>query len=95
MAMTYLTSSNPIQGITMLREVLVKDPKNELALFNMGMLSIQSGQYERAVERLEELVDINPSHIQGQLLLLTCSVLVANLLSDIANVILDPRLRGR
>jgi ABC-type dipeptide/oligopeptide/nickel transport system permease component len=28
-------------------------------------------------------------------LLLTCSVLVANLLSDIANVILDPRLRGR
>ena len=35
------------------------------------------------------------SFIQGQLLLLTCSVLIANLLSDIANVILDPRLRGR
>jgi peptide/nickel transport system permease protein len=35
------------------------------------------------------------SFIQGQLLLLTCSVLVANLLSDVANVILDPRLRGR
>ena len=33
------------------------------------------------------------SFIQGQLLLLTTSVLVANLLSDIANVILDPRLR--
>ena len=33
------------------------------------------------------------SFIQGQLLLLTASVLVANLLSDIANVILDPRLR--
>jgi len=33
------------------------------------------------------------SFIQGQLLLLTFSVLVANLLSDIANVILDPRLR--
>ena len=35
------------------------------------------------------------SFIQGQLLLLTASVLVANLLSDIANVILDPRLRSR
>ena len=35
------------------------------------------------------------SFIQGQLLLLTTAVLVANLLSDIANVILDPRLRGR
>lgn len=33
------------------------------------------------------------SFIQGQLLLLTTAVLVANLLSDIANVILDPRLR--
>lgn len=33
------------------------------------------------------------SFIQGQLLLLTVSVLVANLLSDIANVVLDPRLR--
>jgi peptide/nickel transport system permease protein len=33
------------------------------------------------------------SFIQGQLLLLTVSVLIANLLSDIANVILDPRLR--
>jgi peptide/nickel transport system permease protein len=33
------------------------------------------------------------SFIQAQLLLLTMSVLVANLLSDVANVILDPRLR--
>lgn len=69
MAMTYLSSSNPMQGIMMLREVLVKDPKNELALFNMGMLSIQSGQYDRAVERLQELVEVNPRHTQGQLLL--------------------------
>lgn len=69
MAMTYVTSSNPMQGIMMLREVLSKDPRNELALFNMGMLSIQSDQYDRAIERLEELIAINPAHIQAQLLL--------------------------
>lgn len=69
MAMTYLTSSNPMQGIMMLREVLAKDPKNELALFNMGMLSVQSGQYDRAVDRLQELLEVNPDHIQGRLLL--------------------------
>jgi tetratricopeptide (TPR) repeat protein len=69
MAMTYLSSGNPMQGITMLREVLQEDPRNELALFNLGMLSVQSGQYERAVERLTELVAINPAHIQGHLLL--------------------------
>jgi tetratricopeptide (TPR) repeat protein len=68
-AMTYLSSGNPMQGITMLREVLKDDPKNESAMFNLGMLSIQSGQYERAVERLKELIEINPNHVQGQLLL--------------------------
>jgi outer membrane protein len=69
MAMTFVNSSNPMQGIMMLREVLAADPQNESALFNMGMLSIQSGQNERAVERLTQLVKINPAHIQGQLLL--------------------------
>jgi outer membrane protein len=68
-AMTYLSSGNPMQGITMLREVLAEDPKNESALFNLGMLSIQSGQYDKAVDRLKELVEVNPRHIQGQLLL--------------------------
>ncbi len=69
MAMTYLSSSSPMQGILMLREVLKQDPKNELALFNLGMLSIQSSQYDKAIERLEELLKINPAHTQGQLLL--------------------------
>jgi Tfp pilus assembly protein PilF len=53
----------------LLREVLVEDPKNELALYNMGMLSIQSGQHDKAIERLEELIKVNPSHTQGHLLL--------------------------
>jgi outer membrane protein len=69
MAMTYLSSASPMQGIMMLREVLKQDPKNQLALFNMGMLSIQSGQYDRAIERLTELIEVNPEHIQGRLLL--------------------------
>jgi tetratricopeptide (TPR) repeat protein len=68
-AMTYVSSSTPMKGILMLREVLTQDPKNQLALFDMGMLSIQSGQYDRAIERLKELVSINEKHTQGQLLL--------------------------
>jgi predicted negative regulator of RcsB-dependent stress response len=35
----------------------------------MGMLSLQSGQHDRAIERLEQLVKINPLHVQGHLLL--------------------------
>lgn len=67
--MTYLSSKNPMQGITLLREVLAEDPKNEFALYNMGILSVQSGQYDRAIERLEELKAVNPNHIQGALML--------------------------
>ena len=40
-----------------------------MALFNLGMLSIQSGQNDKAIDRLKELVTINPNHTQGQLLL--------------------------
>lgn len=67
-ALTYVSSS-PMQGITKLRDVLTEDPKNEFALFNMGMLSIQSGQYERAVDYLQRLIEVNSAHLQGQLLL--------------------------
>ena len=65
-AMTYVSSSNPMQGITMLREILEEDPQNEDALFNMGILSMQSGQYKRAVERFEELANYHPDNLQGQ-----------------------------
>ena len=67
-AMTYFTS-NPPKGVGLLREVLAEDPKNEFALYNMGMLGIQSRQYDRAIERLEELKAVNPNHIQGALML--------------------------
>jgi outer membrane protein len=69
LAMTLLNQQNPMQAIGMLREVISQDPKNELALYNMGMLSIQSGQHDRAVTWLTKLVEVNPSHTQGHLLL--------------------------
>lgn len=65
-AMTYVSSANPMQGITMMREILESDPQNEDGLFNMGVLSMQSGQYKRAAERFEELVKYHPNNLQGQ-----------------------------
>ncbi|PZX58262.1 tetratricopeptide repeat protein [Algoriphagus ratkowskyi] len=65
-AMTYVSSPNPMQGITMLREVLEQDPQNQDGLFNMGLLSMQSGQYKRAAERFEELIKYHPNNFQGQ-----------------------------
>jgi tetratricopeptide (TPR) repeat protein len=64
-AMTYIASESPMQGIQLLREVLATDPRNEKALFNMGILSIQSNQYDKAVERFQTLVEVNPRHVNG------------------------------
>lgn len=69
MAMTYVSSSNPMQGIQMLREVLEADANNEMAIYNLGLLSMQSGQYGRAVERFEKLTQLNPENLQAQFLL--------------------------
>lgn len=62
LAMTYVAESNPMQGIMMLQEVLSKDPDNEVAIYNLGMLSITSGQYEKAIERFETLVKLDPNN---------------------------------
>ena len=69
MALTFIGTSTPMQGITMLREVLVADPKFKPALFNMGMLSVQSGQHAKAIEWLNKLLSVDPADVQGRLLL--------------------------
>jgi tetratricopeptide (TPR) repeat protein len=72
LAMTYISSTNPMQGITLLREILETDPENENGLFNMGILAIQSGQYERASERFKNLVSLYPQNLQAQFYLGLC-----------------------
>ncbi|WP_439880457.1 tetratricopeptide repeat protein [Pontibacter sp. MBLB2868] len=64
-AMTYIASTNPMQGIMLLREVIATDPDNEKALFNLGILSIQSNQYDKAAERFRHLIEVNPKHVEG------------------------------
>jgi tetratricopeptide (TPR) repeat protein len=72
LAMSYISSANPMQGITLLREILEADPENETALFNMGILALQSGQYERSSERFKNLVSLYPQNLQAQFYLGLC-----------------------
>lgn len=66
LAMTYVSSENPMKGISMLLEVVEENPNNEEALFNLGILSIQSGQYQKAIGRFEKLLSQHPDNIQAQ-----------------------------
>ncbi|MCF0038938.1 tetratricopeptide repeat protein [Dyadobacter fanqingshengii] len=66
MAMTYVNTENPMQGILMLREVIDNDPTNELALFNLGILSMRSNQYSKAADRFRQILTNNPANTKAK-----------------------------
>lgn len=55
----------PMKGIGILKDVLNKDPKNVDALTNLGYFAIQSGQYEKAIERFEMVLSIDPNNAEA------------------------------
>lgn len=67
LAMTMVTSQNPMAGITMLREVLELDPDFREAILNLGLLSIRSGQYDKAVQRFEKLLAMDSTDYEAML----------------------------
>jgi tetratricopeptide (TPR) repeat protein len=72
LAMTYVAGSEPMTGIMMLREVIEADPENELAIYNLGILAITSGQFEKAIERFEKLKEIDPENPEANFYLGYC-----------------------
>jgi tetratricopeptide (TPR) repeat protein len=52
---------NPMQGITLLLDVVKQDPKNLKANLNLGLFSMKSGQFDKAVERFKTVIEITPS----------------------------------
>ena len=46
----------PMQGIALLLDVVKKDPNNHDANLNLGMFSMRSGQYAKAVGRFKTLI---------------------------------------
>ena len=60
-ALELLESANPMEGVFMFREILENDPKNTEALYYLGVLSNQTGQYKNAIERFNQLITIDSS----------------------------------
>ena len=71
-AMIYVSSSSPMQGIMMLRDIIEKDPDNMQALMSMGRMSIQTGQFDNGVDRFESLVAYYPNNVEGNFFLGVC-----------------------
>lgn len=60
-ALEFLEGNNPMEGVFMLREILEKEPKNTQALYYLGVLSIQTAQYENAINRFNQIIAIDSS----------------------------------
>ncbi len=60
---------NPMRGILMLRELDGAHPREPMILNNLARLAIQTRQYERAVERLETVLEVDPNNIRAICLL--------------------------
>jgi tetratricopeptide (TPR) repeat protein len=69
LAMTMVTTENPMAGIMMLRKVLEVDPEFRDAILNLGLLSIRSGQYDKAVDRFSKLMEKDSSDYEALLYL--------------------------
>lgn len=58
-------TNEPMKGIAMLLEIVNENPKHLNAHFNLGILSIKSGQYDKAIARFEKVLEINPDFKQA------------------------------
>ncbi len=59
LGVAYVTgTNNPMQGIQMLLKVVEKDPKNLKANMSLGLFSMKSGQFNKAVERFKTVIEI-------------------------------------
>lgn len=57
------SGESPMQGVMMLREILEEHPDQVDVHWHLGHFSVQSGQYDKAVERFEKVIELDdPGH---------------------------------
>ncbi len=59
------SGENPMEGVMMLRAILEEDPDHLQATYALGMLSMQSGQFELAVKRFDRVLEIDPNQVEA------------------------------
>jgi tetratricopeptide (TPR) repeat protein len=62
-------SSNPMEGIAMIRQVVEKDSTNLYAQLTLAKGSLLSGQLDKAITRLNTVTRLDPDNIEAVLML--------------------------
>ena len=58
-AVALVNGQEPMRGIKMLLEIVEEEPNNVEALWNLGLFSVKSGQYDKALERFKKVVELD------------------------------------
>jgi tetratricopeptide (TPR) repeat protein len=67
--------NNPMEGIMLLRNVLERDSNYVEAHWQLGLLSVESAQYERAVRRFRKVIELSPKEYSDAYLFLGKSLM--------------------
>jgi len=62
-------SENPMAGIQLIREVADRDSANAFAQLMLGLGGLESGQFDRAIDRLQRVVKYQPDNLEAILAL--------------------------
>lgn len=62
-------STNPMEGIALIREVVQQDSTNVYAQLTLVKASIVSGQFDKGITRLQTVIKVEPQNIEAHLLL--------------------------
>lgn len=64
-ALRIIQGDAPMQGILLLRQIAEENPSNFRAQYQLGMFSAQTGQWEKVVERFENVQKIDPEFAES------------------------------
>lgn len=54
------SGENPMEGIMLLRNILERDSNCTEAHWQLGLFSVESGQYDKAVNRFRKVIELDP-----------------------------------
>ncbi|MEM6261212.1 MAG: tetratricopeptide repeat protein [Bacteroidota bacterium] len=90
---------NSMKGILTIRKVLDINPENAQAHFSLGVFSIETQQFEKAVSRFEKVLDIQPQNLEAKYYLALAKVRsgsqdqVKPMLQEVVNEAKSPELK--
>lgn len=55
----------PMQGVLKIRSIAEAHPNNVKAQFTLGLMSLQTGQFVKAIERFDQVIALRPNYIEA------------------------------